>query len=221
MGHNFGLNHDGNATQGYDSGHGAWAPIMGVGYDHPISQWSKGDYAGANNTSQDDVAIIRGVTGARADEAGTSIAGAPALPSGTAYVSARTDVDTYLLGTCTGSVTVNATADAFANLDIKLSILDAAGQLVASADLPSGQTSESVASNMSASVTQSLASGTYYASVDGVGNGPWSTGYDDYGSLGAYTLGATGCNGAAPTGTPSAPTSTAATPHTPATPPSP
>jgi hypothetical protein len=120
VGHNFGLNHDGNATQGYDSGHGAWAPIMGVGYDHPISQWSKGDYAGANNTSQDDVAIIRGVTGARADEAGTSIAGAPALPSGTAYVSARTDVDTYLIGTCTGSVNVNATADAFANLDIKL-----------------------------------------------------------------------------------------------------
>ena len=33
--------------QGYDRGHGAWAPIMGVGYDHPISQWSKGDYAGA------------------------------------------------------------------------------------------------------------------------------------------------------------------------------
>ncbi len=122
-------------------------------------------------------------------------------------------MDTYLLGTCTGSVTVNATADAFADLDIKLSLLDAAGQLVASADVPSGQTSESVASNMSASVTQSLASGTYYASVDGVGNGPWSTGYDDYGSLGAYTLGATGCNGVAPTGTPSAPTSTTAAAH--------
>ena len=51
VGHNLGLDHDGNASTGlgYDPGHGAWAPIMGVGYDHPITQWSKGDYTGANN----------------------------------------------------------------------------------------------------------------------------------------------------------------------------
>lgn len=212
VGHNFGLTHDGNASQGYDTGHGAWAPVMGVGYDHPISQWSKGDYAGANN-AEDDVAKIRTVAGARADEAGTSIAGAPAVPTGTAFVSSRTDIDTYLLGTCTGPVTVNATADSFANLDVQLSLLDATGQPVASNDPASAQTSVSAASGMSASLTQSLAAGTYYASVDGVGNGSWDTGYDDYGSLGAYTLAATGCNGAAPTGTPSAPTNTAATPH--------
>lgn len=212
VGHNFGLAHDGNASQGYDTGHGAWAPIMGVGYSHPISQWSKGDYDGANNT-EDDVDIIREVTGARFDEAGSSIAGAAALPTGTAYVARRTDIDTYLLGTCAGSVTVNATTPEFANLDIQVSILDLSGTVVASADPASAQTSTSVASGMSASLTQTLSSGTYYVSVDGVGNGAWSTGYDDYGSLGAYTLAVTGsCNGAAPTGTPSAPTSVAAAP---------
>ncbi|HXH78643.1 Ig-like domain repeat protein [Nocardioides sp.] len=212
VGHNFGLNHDGNATQDYDRGHGAWAPIMGVGYDRPISQWSKGDYAGANN-AEDDVTKIRAMTGARVDEAGTNIAGAATLPTGTAYVSTRSDVDTYLLGTCTGSVTVDASAATYANLDVRLSILDAAGQVVSSADPVSGQIDESMASGMSASLTQTLSAGTYYASIDGVGNGAWSTGYDDYGSLGAYTIAASGCDGAAPTGTPSAPTNPSATPH--------
>ena len=88
-----GLRHDANATQGYYSGHGIWAPIMGVGYDRPISQWSKGDYATATN-QEDDVAIIRSVVGSRADEAPSVILGAPTAPSGTAYVDSRTDVDT-------------------------------------------------------------------------------------------------------------------------------
>jgi hypothetical protein len=56
-GHNVGLGHDGTASVGYCQGHGAWAPIMGVGYYRGISQWSKGEYAGANNT-EDDHAVI-------------------------------------------------------------------------------------------------------------------------------------------------------------------
>ena len=201
VGHNVGLSHDANATQGYDSGHGAWAPIMGVGYDRPISQWSKGDYAGATN-QEDDVAIIRSVVGSRLDEAPTAILAAPSVPTGTAYVDSRTDVDTYLLGTCSGAVSVAASPLASqANLDLRLTILDDLGQVVATDDPASAQTSTSTASGMGASLTRTLASGTYYASVDGVGNGPWSTGYDDYGSLGAYALAATGCGIAAPTQT--------------------
>jgi serralysin len=41
VGHTLGLNHDGSTTVGYYEGHGDWAPIMGVGYYRPISQWSK------------------------------------------------------------------------------------------------------------------------------------------------------------------------------------
>ncbi|RYB94984.1 hypothetical protein EUA93_11890 [Nocardioides oleivorans] len=226
VGHNFGLRHDGNtnANPDYDLGHGSWAPIMGAGYYEPISQWSKGDYTGANN-QQDDLATIAGVVGLRTDEAPSSPAGAPLPPSGTAYVASRTDVDTYVLGTCSGPVTLEAAPlAASTDLDIALSLLDATGQVVATADPPSAQVSTSRASGMGASLTQTLPSGVYYVSVDGVGNGPWATGYDDYGSLGAYTLSRTGsCDGIAPvtvTPTPTpTPTTTPTTTPTPTTPP--
>jgi hypothetical protein len=52
VGHTLGLNHDGNATQDYYSGHGSgatgWAPILGIAYDRSLSQWSKGEYSGAS-----------------------------------------------------------------------------------------------------------------------------------------------------------------------------
>ena len=119
-------------------GHGSWAPIMGAGYDHPISQWSKGDYPGANNTA-----------GRRRRHQGGAWARAPTspaavsprrspCPSATSYIDSRTDVDVYQLGTCTGPVTCRATPDSLADLDIKLTLLDAAGHLVATADPPSG-----------------------------------------------------------------------------------
>ena len=201
VGHNFGLQHDANPSLPYDRGHGAWAPIMGVGYDHPISQWSKGDYSGANN-QEDDVAMILAVVGERIDEAPTGILLAPSVPAGTSYVSSRTDVDTYLVGTCSGTVTVAANPlPAQANLDIELTLRDALGQVVAAADPASLQTSLTTASGMGASLTRTLGPGLYYVSVDGVGNGTWSTGYDDYGSLGAYTMTMSGCL-PAPTPTP-------------------
>ncbi|SEB53677.1 Ig-like domain (group 3) [Nocardioides exalbidus] len=228
VGHNLGLDHDGSSTGNpdYDAGHGAWAPIMGVGYYKAISQWSKGDYNGANE-HQDDVAIITSVVGLRTDEAPPTIVGAPALPGSTAYIAARADVDTYALGTCSGPVTVDAEPLAAAtNLDIGLSLLDATGQVVASADPPSAQVSDTTASGMDASLSRTLASGQYYVAVDGVGNGTWTTGYDDYGSLGAYTLSRTGsCDGVAPvtwtptpTPTPTPTTPPATTPTTPTVP---
>src|SRR5436190_5469719 len=60
-GHTLGLNHDGTAILGYYGGHGtgnmSWAPIMGAGYNISITQWSKGEYPGANN-HEDDLAVI-------------------------------------------------------------------------------------------------------------------------------------------------------------------
>ncbi len=210
-GHNLGLSHDANAGASYDSGHGAWAPIMGSGYSRPVTQWSQGDYTGATNR-EDDVAIITGVVGARPDEAGSGPADAAPLPAGPAYITGRGDVDAYLLGTCSGSVTVSANALAsHADLDVKLTLLDSTGTVVTTADPASATIDASRASGMSAAITRTLAPGTYYAAVDGVGNGPWTTGYDDYGSLGGYTMGVTGCDGVAPTGAPSPPTGVSAT----------
>ena len=71
LGHNLNLSHDGTSTVGYYSGHGSgntdWGPIMGVGYYAQISQWSKGEYADANNT-QDDLQIIANYLSYRADD---------------------------------------------------------------------------------------------------------------------------------------------------------
>jgi len=217
VGHQLGLQHDGNpSTQtehdnGYDEGHGAWAPIMGAGYYRPITQWSKGDYAGANN-QQDDIAIIRGVLGERPDEAPSTVAGAPTVPTGPAYISSRTDVDTFRLGTCTGPVTISAapTLEAGANLDLELRLLNAVGTTVGTIGNPSSAMVDAErASGLGATVTGNLASGVYHVAVDGVGNGPWSTGYDDYGSLGAYGIEVTGA--CADSGTPGVPGGLSAT----------
>ena len=59
-GHTFGLSHDGGSVSpNYYDGHGAWAPIMGRPIDpaRPVTQWSRGEYSGANNY-EDDLAII-------------------------------------------------------------------------------------------------------------------------------------------------------------------
>ncbi len=86
-GHNVGLAHDGTSSTGYYQGHGSgatgWAPIMGVGYYQQLVQWSKGEYAGANNT-QDDYVVMQ-ATGLplRADDHGNGVATATALASST------------------------------------------------------------------------------------------------------------------------------------------
>jgi hypothetical protein len=194
VGHQLGLVHDANAVEGYDWGHGAWAPIMGAGYSRPISQWSKGDYSTADN-HEDDVAMIRAILGERTDEAPSVILGAPTVPTGPAYISSRTDVDTYRLSGCSGAVTIAVAPllAAGANLDARVRLLDQLGGQISTADPPSAMVNESQASGLGATISTTLAAGSYHVEVDGVGNGSWSTGYDDYGSLGAYTVAVTGC----------------------------
>lgn len=190
VGHNLGLDHDGQGTLGYYEGHAAWAPIMGVGYDRPITQWSRGGYTGANN-QEDDLAIIAGNgTPRRIDEAGATIGGAgQALPAGSAYITSRADVDVYELGWCSGAITVAARpAPTSPNLDIKLSLLDAGGSTLSTDNPLSTRVDWDVADGMSAALTRSVPAATYFVAVDGVGHGTPITGYDDYGSLGAYTL---------------------------------
>ncbi len=193
VGHNFGLQHDGTSTLGYYSGHANWAPIMGVGYSRPVVQWSKGEYTGANNTAQDDVALIAAKAPYRADEAGATVATASATLPGPGYVTDRTDLDTFALGTCSGPISVSAVpAPTSPNLDIQLELLDSTGAVVATDDPASGGSGD-IATGMSAAISQSVAGGLYFARVDGVGDGTGTTGYTDYASVGAYTLTETGC----------------------------
>ncbi|GAA1564717.1 hypothetical protein GCM10009789_17780 [Kribbella sancticallisti] len=193
-GHNVGLGHDGTSSVGYYQGHGAWAPIMGVGYYRGISQWSKGEYSGANNSEDDYSVISSHGLALRADEAGDTTAAAVALAVGATangIIAAESDTDVYRVDVAVaGSYTATAGSAAFGgNLDIKLDLLNSAGAVVTSADPASGQTNAGTPTGLGASVSSNLQPGTYYLRVDNVGYGdPLNTGYSTYGSRGAYTL---------------------------------
>ncbi len=194
VGHNVGLSHDGTATVGYYSGHGNWAPIMGVGYYEALAQWSKGEYAGANNTEDDfAVAISNGLT-LRSDDHGDTVATATTLaaPNATTngIISTRTDVDAFTIAVGAGAATFTATpAPTSPDLDLKLELRNSSGAVVAANDPASGSTSGDAATGLGATISATLAAGTYTVLVDGVGYGdPLSTGYTDYGSVGFYRL---------------------------------
>lgn len=189
-GHNVGLSHDGTATSGYYSGHGSWAPIMGVGYYRAITQWSRGEYAGANQT-QDDFAVMRtnGVVPLTDDYPESAPAALSAGVSRAGIISSRTDVDVFKI-TLTQPTTVTisaAPASTSPDLDIALTLRGFGNDIVANP--PSGSTSADVATGLDAAITTTVPSGTYTVRIDGVGAGsPLDTGYSDYASIGAYTV---------------------------------
>jgi PKD repeat protein len=190
VGHTLGLYHDGK-TDGteYYQGHGDWAPIMGVGYYRPVTQWSQGEYEGANNT-EDDLARMQnyGIS-YRADDHGDSSATASTLSveagvnaSGSGIIERNTDRDvhTFLTGTGTVSFQIDP-APVGPNLDVLAEIYDATGLLIASSD-PYG---------LPAGLAATVAAGEYYLHVSGVGTGDPTTGYSDYASLGEYVISGT------------------------------
>lgn len=195
-GHNMGLQHDGYSGGGYYGGHGSgvtgWAPIMGVGYSRALVQWSKGQYATANNTQDDYVVMEANGLPIRLDDHGdttgtatvlvATASGGMASYSATGVIERPTDLDLFAFTAAAGTVTVSlAPAARSANLDAQIELLNSAGTVLATAN-------PLEALNASLSATVPLA-GTYYVRVRGVGKGdPLTTGYTNYGSLGHYAL---------------------------------
>ncbi|MCK6264676.1 PKD domain-containing protein [Vibrio sp. ZSDE26] len=200
-GHNLGLSHDGGPSTNYYWGHGAtettldWAPIMGVGYDQTVVQWSKGDYYGANNTEQDLTVIdsfgakllVDSNTGLPSAEllTGTSDGSTVTLNAISNIISGPNDIDFYRIES--GSGDLNITVEPYVespNLDIMVVLYDTNGVMLASFN-PSPSLSAII-------VNYPVAIDDYYLSVEGVGVGsPQSSspsGYTDYGSLGNYTI---------------------------------
>ncbi len=242
VGHALGLTHDGSSSTTYYTGHGSgatsWGTIMGapfLGTDENLTQWSKGQYAGANNT-QDDLAVITGGNGFSyaADDHGNSFSSATALGglsfSSFGVIERNTDIDMFRFDTGAGRVSfdiVNASR-AFVgsggtytteyltargpNLDIAASLYRANGSLLQTFN-PADLTS--------AGFSIDLDAGTYFLGIDGVGAGdPFAatpTGYTDYGSLGQYMLTGTVQAGTTTTTT----TTTTSTTSTTSTPPPP
>lgn len=204
VGHTLNLSHDGTASKSYYDGHGTdpvgWAPIMGVGYYKNITQWSKGEYAGANN-KQDDLAIIvkSNNVSYRADAAGSAYATAVALqiaPDGSVdgthagnqgIIETTGDVDALKFTTRTPgnlSLLISPAAQGV-NLDILAELVREDGSVVAT----SGPNDAGDNSPSATLQVPNLAAGNYFIRVTGSGRGSATgTGYSNYGSLGSYSV---------------------------------
>lgn len=185
VGHTLGLIHDGTSSLEYYPGHGTgttgWAPIMGVGYNQNLVQWSSGEYTDANNL-EDDLSIITSQNGFtyRLDDHGSSIGAASNIVGGMAsgIVERNTDLDFFQFVTTGGDVTIDPFFES-PNLDILATLYDESGAQIQTSN-PLGALNASFIG---------LAAGTYYVSIEGTGEGSVTgTGYSDYGSLGQYTI---------------------------------
>lgn len=204
LGHTFGLSHDGQTKDGVtvecypgserDVGSAVgWAPIMGKPYSRPLSQWSKGEYRGANNT-EDDLAII-----ARAANGFGLVGASPSesrpLPilctQGTFEVSGvlRSAQSAHLFHfqTLGGTFAVLAgpVSPQFANVDVSVDLLDSGGSVLARSDLQG---------SLGAALSGTLRAGSYALRVMATGSSDPSAegyegGYSSYASLGEFKLG--------------------------------
>lgn len=137
-----------------------------------------------------------------ADEVGNTADAAEVLDNadGTfefaSVIETTDDVDVFAVTTIGGQITADVdVADVGPNLDAKLTLTNAAGDILAEDDPDATRDSDSEASGLNASVSAEVEAGTYYLSVEGVGFGDPSAatptdsnGYSDYGSLGNYEL---------------------------------
>lgn len=195
VGHNLGLDHDGTASLDYYSGHGVWAPIMGTGYDRPISQWSKGEYSGASNTEDDFYVMSIFGLPIRADDHGNNPAGATEILANTStpgIIASQSDSDYFtFFATANGSATWSINpATVSPNLDISATLYGPNGTTVIQTSNPAAAwVSSDTASGLAASITANVTAGTvYYLKVEGSGHLSASTGYTRYGSVGQYTV---------------------------------
>ncbi|NEO67836.1 MAG: hypothetical protein F6J98_48845 [Moorea sp. SIO4G2] len=192
VGHTLGLEHDGNFTTEYYTGHGSgptgWAPIMGNSDLKDLTQWSQGDYIGASN-QEDDLDIITGQNGFgyRQDDYSNWRTGAAGLSINDGQVEnygiieKNNDIDWFQFNSTTGNIALDIEPfERGANLDILARLYDASGQLISFSN-PIG--------SLSANFNVDLDPGQYYLSVEGIGERNVITGgYSDYGSLGQYSI---------------------------------
>jgi hypothetical protein len=195
VGHTLGLSHDGSKTVLYFPGINGWAPIMGVGFYQPITQWSKGEYVDATNV-EDDLALIasHGLS-VRTDEDDNSEKSARIIKENQGLggvITTATDVD-YFSFTPTSSTdfTFRAnTATLSPDLDINLTIYSIGKSSSKSIfNPPLVISSTDIVEGLSASATMKLVLGTtYIVTIDGSSPASNETAFSAYGSIGTYKL---------------------------------
>ncbi|QJE98937.1 cadherin domain-containing protein [Luteolibacter luteus] len=199
LGHALGLSHDGRILPpedyyyGHGSGETGWAPIMGAGYYENLTQWSKGEYAGASRT-QDDLALITSNNSVnyRADDTGDDFESSSYLEilpdnsvANEGIIECTSDVDCYRFKTSGGAVEIQVKpVAANPNLDVMAELVDATtGDYLMTVN-PQEE--------LGATIATVLPAGEYVVEVSGTGKGnPLEDGYSDYGSLGTYFISGT------------------------------
>jgi hypothetical protein len=186
-GHAFGLRHQstydatGVKTDEYNPGTSESAPIMGVSYYSTRGLWWYGTSSTSSTTYQDDLAVISqssNTFGYRPDDVGNNASSATPLTvsgtqvSGAGIIGKTSDVDYFSFATQPGVITLRVDVPAgINNLDSRLELRDAGGNLLASAD-PSN--------SYAASLSYAVAIGGSYRLVVGS--------HGNYGDLGQYTI---------------------------------
>ncbi len=195
VGHTLGLRHDGkscctpnNQNDGsccYYDGHGHWGPIMGAPWSRPLVQWSKGEYAGANNLQDDLMAMQSHGLAYRPDDHANHSQGATLLTGagvmrGSGVIETRSDIDWFRFPATSGVYRVYVQRGPFSPLHPEVTLYSAnAASLLRTADRAGDITFSS----------DSFWGGMMYVAVRGTGFGdPATDGYSDYGSLGSYSV---------------------------------
>ena len=189
-GHGFGLVHqslydaNGNKIEEYNPGTDIWAPIMGGGSHTTYFKkhtWHDGPSTYGATQFQDDMAIIAGPIngfGYRPDDHGDTPAAASSLYdngsvwSGAGIIETNSDVDFFQFTVnSAGAYRIMADGTWHAtNLDVVLSLYDASGTLLATADPQD---------TYSAELVRQLTPGDYFVEVAKT---------DDYGRVGQYNV---------------------------------
>ncbi|WP_166134025.1 Ig-like domain repeat protein [Nocardioides ochotonae] len=200
IGHNLGLYHHGKGSTEYYAGHSGWAPIMGDSYGKEHTRWANGAWPDATQPKQDDLAIIRGRLGSRADGGPENWQDArwtrtAAIRGEDGHHETR-DIDIFQLGTCQGDVKVRVNiAPKGSNTDTRIGVTNAVGDDVYEHAPTSREDVDTT--------VKGLPRDTYYLKVMTDARGEYQ---NDYGVLGYYDWSVTGCDGVPVTTPPLQPT---------------
>lgn len=200
-GHSLGLAHQSVYSQdcaysSYNSGQGSgeigWAPIMGFSIDRHFSTWNNGECSLDCGMLQNDISIISSKIvggGLKPDDVIDVHTNAPAFTitgnnvRAAGFINSNADIDVFRLNVTQqsrlylqGLPPLNASGQSYGNVDIMLKLLNASGTVIRTYNYTD---------SLRARIDTILSVGTYYVSVDGVGNMNVPS---DYGSVGDYEL---------------------------------
>ena len=186
-GHTLGLRHQALYTDcvyvseynsGLGTGETSWAPIMGNSYYRNLSTWSNGPNPYGCTALQDDLAILSGVLGYKADDHGNTVTSATTLSAlATGIINYNTDSDFFAVNASSpmviSVVPFNHTSNEGANLDIQLNVFNKEGALLQTINDP-----------LLLAASVNVGSGTYYIQIETVEN-LYTT---RYGMVGRYAI---------------------------------